>query len=269
MANCKVKKDKQDYTIQSVVHALDILEAFKGISKENLGVTELAEKLNLHKNNVFRLLATLETRGYIEQNKLSGNYSLGIRTFEMGQVFLSQTGLLKQARPVMDELVKICNETVYVAVLRCDKVVYLDIAETSQSVRVANRVGSLLPAYSTAVGKAQLAYLGEDEIDRIFARSKLQGFTPSTITDREELIAHLKDVAKKGYALDIEEYEEEVMCIAVPIMDHTNRAVAGICISGPGCRMTRKRMETELLPLLKTAAQDISRRLGHNSAISS
>lgn len=269
MANCKVKKDKRDYTVQSVVHALDILEAFKGISKEDLGVTELAEKLNLHKNNVFRLLATLETRGYIEQNKLSGNYSLGIRTFEMGQAFLSQTGLLKQARAVMDELVKMCNETVYVAVLRCDKVVYLDIAETSQSVRVANRVGSLLPAYSTAVGKAQLAYLSADEMERIFGGSKLQRFTPSTITDPEELIVHLKDVAKKGYALDIEEYEEEVMCIAVPIMDYTSRPVAGICISGPGCRMTRKRMETELLPLLKTAAQDISRKLGHNSAISS
>jgi IclR family transcriptional regulator, KDG regulon repressor len=269
VANCKVKKDKRDYTVQSVVHALDILEAFKGISKEDLGVTELAEKLNLHKNNVFRLLATLETRGYIEQNKLSGNYSLGIRTFEMGQAFLSQTGLLKQARPVMDELVKMCNETVYVAVLRCDKVVYLDIAETSQSVRVANRVGSLLPAYSTAVGKVQLAYLSPDEIERIFGGVRLQRFTPSTITDPEELIVHLKDVAKKGYALDIEEYEEGVMCIAVPIMDYTGRAVAGICISGPGCRMTRKRMEMELLPLLNTAAQDISRRLGHNGAVSS
>jgi len=261
----KTKRDKQDYTIQSVVHALDILEAFRGTSKEDLGVTELSEKLHLHKNNVFRLLATLETRGYIEQNKLTGNYRLGIRTFEMGQVFLSQTGLLKQARPVMEELVGLCNETVYVAILRCDRVVYMDIAETSQSVRVANRVGSLLPAYCTAVGKAQLAYLSQDELDKIFTKPKLQAFTPSTITDRERLMAHLKEVAKKGYALDIEEYEEEVMCIGTPIMDYTGRAVAGICISGPGCRMSKKRMETELWPLVKNAANDVSRRLGHNS----
>jgi IclR family KDG regulon transcriptional repressor len=154
-----------------------------------------------------------------------------------------------------------------VAVLRCDRVVYLDIAETTQSVRVANRVGSLLPAYCTAVGKAQLAYLSQDELERIFTKPKLQAFTASTITDRDKLVAHLKEVAKKGYALDIEEYEEEVMCIGVPIMDYTGRAVAGICISGPGCRMSRKRMETELLPLVKTAASDISRRLGHNAAV--
>lgn len=265
--NQKTKRDKQDYTIQSVVHALDIIEAFKGMTKEDLGVTELSEKLRLHKNNVFRLLATLETRGYIEQNKLTGNYRLGIRTFEMGQVFLSQTGLLRQARPVMDELAKACNETVYVAILRCDRVVYLDIAETTQSVRVANRVGSLLPAYCTAVGKAQLAYLSQDELEAIFAKQKLQAFTPSTIADKDRLMVHLREVAKKGYALDLEEYEEEVMCIGVPIMDYTGRAVAGICISGPGCRMSKKRMETELLPLIKNAALDISRRLGHNTAV--
>ena len=267
MSNGKVKRDKHDYTIQSVIHALDILEAFRGASADDLGVTELAERLNLHKNNVFRLLATLETRGYIEQNKLTGNYRLGIRTFEMGQCFLSQTGLLKQARPVIEDLVRKCNESAYLAVLQCDRVVYLDIAETSQSVRVANRVGHLLPAYCTAVGKVQLAYLSQEELDRIFARPKLEKFTPNTIIDREELLEHLKEVARKGYALDIEEYEDEVMCVSVPVMDYTGRVVAGICISGPGCRMTRKRMEAELLPLLKTAAQDISRRLGHNGAL--
>ena len=261
----KVKREKQDYTIQSVVHALDIIEAFRGTNKEDLGVTELSERLGLHKNNVFRLLATLETRGYIEQNRLTGNYRLGIKTFEMGQCFLSQTGLLKQARPVMDELARSCNETVYVAVLRCDKVVYLDIAETTQSVRVANRVGSLLPAHCTAVGKVQLAYLSQEELARIFQNEKLQGFTNNTITEKEKLVTHLKDVAKKGYALDIEEFEEEVMCIGAPVIDYTGRAVAGICISGPGCRMTKKRMESELLPLIKSASGEISRRLGYNN----
>ncbi len=263
----KTKREKQDYIIQSVVHAIDILEAFKGTTKEDLGVTELSERLRLHKNNVFRLLATLETRGYIEQNKLTGNYRLGIKTFEMGQVFLNQTGLLKQSRPVMDDLVKLCNETVYVAVLRCDRVVYLDIAETTMSVRVANRVGALLPAYATAVGKVQLAYLSQDELDRILPKGKLPSFTMNTITDKDRLVEHLKEIQKKGYALDIEEYEEEVMCIGVPILDYTGRAVAGMCISGPACRMSRKRMEEELLPLIKTAGGEISRRLGYHGAI--
>lgn len=258
----KKRREKADYIIQSVVHALEMFDAFMG-AKDDLGVTDLAKKLDLHKNNVFRLLATLETRGYVEQNKLTGNYRLGYKTFELGQAFLHQAGLLKQARPVMDELVKACNETVYVGVLRGDFVIYLDIAETTHSVRVANRVGTLLPAYATAIGKAQLAYLSEDELARIFTKPKMQAYTDKTITDRDKLYAHLREVAKKGYAMDLEELEQDVFCIGVPVLDYTGRAVAGLCVSAPGCRMGRKRMEGELMPLVKAAGAEVSRALGY------
>jgi len=245
-----------------VLHALDILESFRD-AEDSLGVTELAGHLRLHKNNVFRLLATLCTRGYVEQDGLSGDYRLGVKAFELGQVFLSKTGLLKQARPVMDEIRKACNETVYLAVLREDRVVYLDISETKHSVRVANRVGALLPAYCTAVGKAQLASMSEDELTKLFTRQKLPAFTKNTITGRAKLIEHLKTVAKKGYALDLEELESDVFCVGVPVMDYTGRTVAGMCISGPGCRMSKKRMETELVPMLKAAGSELSRKLGY------
>jgi len=259
------RREKTDYTIQSVLHALDILESFRG-AEDSLGVTELANRLKLHKNNVFRLLATLTTRGYIDQDGTTGNYQLGVKTFELGQLFLAKTGILKQARPVMDELSRACNETVYVGLLREDKVVYLDIAETMHSVRVANRVGALLPAYCTAIGKAQLASLTEDELTRIFTRQKFQAYTKNTITERAKLITHLKAVAKKGYALDLEELESDVFCVGVPVMDYTGRTVASICISGPGCRMGRKRMETELVPMLKDAGAELSRKLGYSRA---
>jgi len=260
----KIKRDKTDYTIQSVLHALDILEAFSE-SQDDLGVTELSKRLKLHKNNVFRLLATLETRGYIEQDKISGNYRLGVKTFEMGQVFLSHTSLLKQSRPVMEELRDRCGETVYVALLRDDKVVYIDISETKHSVRVANRVGELLPAHCTAVGKAQLSLLSQDEIKKIITKQKLPRFTDKTLKDRGKLIEHLADVAKKGYALDQEEFETDVYCVGAPIIDYTGRPVAGICVSAPGCRMSRKRMESELAPLVKEAARKVSRGLGYMS----
>jgi DNA-binding IclR family transcriptional regulator len=260
----KIKRDKTDYTIQSVLHALDIIEAFKG-AKDDLGVTELSKELKLHKNNIFRLLATLETRGYIEQDKNSGNYRLGIKTFEMGQVFIAHTSLLKQSRPVMDGLRDKCNETVYVALLREDKAVYIDIAETTQSVRVANRVGELLPVHCTAVGKAQLSVMGHDEVKRIVTKQKLAKFTDHTILTRDALIEHLVEVNRKGYALDLEELEQDVFCIGSPVLDYTGRPVAGICISGPGCRMSRRRMDTELAPLVKAAALAISRGLGYSS----
>lgn len=257
-----IKREKTDYTIQSVLHALDILESLRD-AEDSLGVTELAGGLKLHKNNVFRLLATLCTRGYVEQDGGTGNYRLGVKAFELGQAFLSKAGLLKQARPVMEGLRKACNETVYLAVLREDRVVYLDIAETGHSVRVANRVGALLPAYCTAVGKAQLASMSEDELVKLFARQKFPGFTKNTITGRAKLIEHLRTVAKKGYALDLEELEPDVFCVGVPVMDYAGRTVAGICISGPGCRMGKKRMDTELAPMLKAAGIELSRKLGY------
>ena len=111
------KKEKSEYLIQAVSHALDLLEQFHGETDE-LGVTELSKRLKLHKNNVFRLLATLESRGYIEQNRVTENYRLGLKTLELGQTFIKQMGLLRQSKPVIEDLVKTCNETTYVAVFK-------------------------------------------------------------------------------------------------------------------------------------------------------
>ncbi len=111
------KKEKSEYIIQAVSHALDLLEQFHG-EVDELGVTELSKRLKLHKNNVFRLLATLESRGYIEQNKATENYRLGLKSLELGQTFIKQMGLLRQAKPILERLVKECNETSYVAIFK-------------------------------------------------------------------------------------------------------------------------------------------------------
>ncbi len=105
-----MRRDKSNYVIQSVSHALDVLEQFTG-HQDELGVTELSKRLKLHKNNVFRLLATLEARGYIEQNKQTENYRLGVRCLYLGQRYLSQLGLVRQARPVLRQLAQDSGET--------------------------------------------------------------------------------------------------------------------------------------------------------------
>src|SRR3989441_11693288 len=112
-----VRREKTNYVIQSVAHSLDVLEQFFGEADE-LGVTELSKRLKLHKNNVFRLLATLEARGYIEQNKATENYRLGIRCLQLGQIYLTQMGLLRQAHPVIEDLAHTAHETAFVAVMR-------------------------------------------------------------------------------------------------------------------------------------------------------
>ncbi|HEX9023573.1 MAG TPA: IclR family transcriptional regulator [Geobacteraceae bacterium] len=257
------KKEKAEYVIQSVCHALDLLEQFRG-DVDELGVTELSNRLKLHKNNVFRLLATLESRNYIEQNKVTENYRLGLKTLELGQTFIKQMGLLRQSRPILERLVKECNETTYVAILKDFQIVYLDVVETDMTVRVVPRVGTQLPAFCTAAGKAQIAFMTDEELEHYLPAKELKRFTPNTITDRNELKKRLRDIAEQGYAIDDEELDLGVRCIGAPIRDYTRRIVGAVSISGPSMRLTKERMENELIPMVVKAAEDISIRLGYN-----
>ncbi|HPX61124.1 MAG TPA: IclR family transcriptional regulator [Deltaproteobacteria bacterium] len=256
-----IKKEKSEYLIQAVSHALDLLEQFQGDTDE-LGVTELSKRMNLHKNNIFRLLATLESRGYIEQNKVTENYRLGLKTLELGQTFIRQMGLLRQARPVLETIARQCNETAYVAIVKDFSSIYLDAVETDKTVRVVTRVGCRLPVYCSAAGKVQIAYMNSEELENYISTTDFKAYTPNTITDRNALRQELRCVAEKGYAIDNEELDPGVRCVSAPIRDYTRRIVGAISISGPSIRFSNDRMEQELIPLVIRAAEEISGRFG-------
>lgn len=258
------RKEKSEYLIQAVSHALDLLEQFHGDDVDELGVTELSKRLKLHKNNVFRLLATLESRGYIEQNKVTENYRLGLKSLELGQTFIKKMGLLDQAKPVLQELVDATNETAYVAIFKEGFIVYLDVVETRLTVRVVSRVGSRLPAHCTAAGKIHLAYMSEEELESYYPSQELKGYTPHSITDRDQLKRNLATTAVRGYAFDIEELDMGVRCVAAPIRDYTRRIVGALSISGPSTRFSDERLEEELVPLVTQAAEELSTRLGYH-----
>lgn len=255
------KRNKRDYVIQSVIHAIDLLEAFKGDNDE-LGVTELSKKLGLHKNNVFRLLATLESRGYIEQEKQTGNYKLGVKVLELGQHFIKHLGLLRQAHPVMKDLLAKCNENVYISVLRGNGCVYIDGLEANQVVKVTSRIGQRLPLHATASGKVLVSQETEEELLNIFPQEELKKFTPYTITDKKKLIELIKEVKEKGYALDLEELDLGVRCVASPIKDYNGKIVGAISISAPSIRMNDEKLNDFFIPFVKEAAKEISHRLG-------
>ncbi len=256
------KKSKKDYLIQSVIHALDLLEAFKGESDE-MGVTELSKKLGLHKNNVFRLLATLEYRGYIEQDKQTENYKLGVKVLELGQQFVKHLGLLRQAHPVIREMLAKCNENVYISVLRGNSCVYIDGVESNQVVKVTSRIGHRLPVYATASGKVLIAWESEEEIEKIIPTEDLRRYTPNTLSKRTELLEQLKEVREKGYAVDLEELDLGVRCVGAPIRDYTRKIVGAVSISAPSIRMDDEKLYGFFVNLVLEGAKEISNKLGY------
>ncbi len=257
-----VRREKSNYIIRSVSHALDVIEQFYGEADE-LGVTELSKRLKLHKNNIFRLLATLESRGYIEQNKATENYRLGVRSLQLGQAYVGRMGLLRQARPIMEALVKQCRESAYVAVARRGGMVPLDSVDADQPIRLVSQIGETLPLHCTAPGKAHLAFATEDELKSRLP-DNLKKFTGSTITERQALTQQLKSVGEKGYAVDTGEYVDDMRSVAVPIKDYTSHVVGTLAVSGPAYRLTNERLK-ELAPLVVKAGTELSSRLGYNA----
>jgi IclR family transcriptional regulator, KDG regulon repressor len=258
-----VRREKSNYVIQSVAHALDVLEQFAGETDE-LGVTDLSKRLKLHKNNVFRLLATLESRGYIEQNKATENYRLGIRCLQIGQTYVAQMGLLRQARPIMEAVVGECSETVYLGLLRRGGVVPLHSVEADQPVRAVSLLGRTLPLHCTAAGKVHLAFESEEEIKNSLPET-LERFTERTIVKRNELISDLRKVAERGFALESGEYLSDLRSIAVPIRDYTRAVVGSLSITAPEYRLPAERLEKVVAPIALKAGRDLSNRLGYNA----
>ena len=258
-----MKREKANYLIQSVSHALDILESFTK-TEDELGVTELSKRLGLHKNNVFRLLATLEHRGYIEQNRTTENYRLGPKTLQLGSIFIEQRECRRQARPVLENLMEGTGETAVVAVLRANKVIYMDSVESGRTVRAVSRIGAMLPAHCTAVGKVQLSCLPSAEIERLFPDRELSPKSTLALQTREELMNALTAIREKGYANENEECDLEVKSIAAPVRDFSKNVIAAVGIVAPASRLSDELLEKNgFIAQVQEAAKALSEKLGY------
>lgn len=255
-----VRREKSNYVIQSVSHALDVLEQFHG-NIDEIGVTELSKRLKLHKNNVFRLLATLEARGYIEQNKVTENYRLGLRCLQLGQTFIHQMGLLLQSRSVLEDLSRATNESAYVAIRKGSSIIPLDFVEPARTVRVVSFLGTVLPAHCTAAGKVHLVYEAEGNPGQNLPE-RLEPFTASTIVDQNVLREEIKFIGEAGYAVERGEFAEDVNAVAVPIRDYTRSLVGTLVVVGPAHRLTNEAVANNIAPVLLQAGTELSKRLG-------
>ncbi|MFP6564797.1 MAG: IclR family transcriptional regulator [Myxococcota bacterium] len=260
----KPSRPKSDYSIQTVTNALRLLEAFS--EKDELGVSELSRNLDLHKNNVFRLLATLEERGYIEQCSKNDRYRLGSRCFQLGQSFARGRTLLVTARPALEALSAESGESAHLAVLRGFDVVHLDSEVASRLVATTPRIGMSLPAHCTALGKVLLG-CADDELrqafdDEVVAVTGLDAHTPNTITDREKFFEHLRSVRVQGFATDLEEFETGLRCVAAPVFDRAGGVLAALSLSMPEQRASDDQLLGDLASKVVAAAHRVSEGLG-------
>lgn len=240
-------RGKETYSIQSVENALNVLEALCEDDDE-VRISRLSEKLGMNKTSVFRLLATFESRGYVEREELSGKYRLGIAAYEMGQKFLSRMGLLKKARPVMERLVRETSEAVYLAVRRDDDLLFLDAVDTPLQVKIVSLVGKRYPLPLSVAGRVLLAGARHSE---------------SLVESLPEMDPALHNILEQGFGVDHDSLGEGVTCLAVPLIDLHDTTVAALAMIGPDFRMQPPLLESELLPRLKDAGQIISSKLGY------
>ncbi len=251
-------------TVQSLERALSIIEQMAQAGRP-INISELSEKVNLKISTVHRLLNTLVERGYVEQNRENNRYQLGLKLLEIANSIFTYADLRTMCRPFLAELVKKCNETANLAILDHSEIVYIDQIESHNYiiVKMFAQVGNRGPVHCTASGKILLAYLSETEQDQILSAIDLKPFTGNTITQASELKKELNQAKKQGYALDWGEMEEYVRCIAAPIFNYENKAVASIGISGPENRITTNYVNDTLAGIVKDIAAKASIRIGH------
>lgn len=227
-------------SVRAVERALDILMCFS-LEKPSLSLTQIAEKVGMNKSTIHRLLATLEAKRFVMRDKATGSYQLGFRFIELASIMLKNIDLNRWAQPYLHHLADVSDETVDLAMLDGDHVVYLQVVESPERVKIAAAVGEQLPAYCTATGKAFLAYLPEFQVNAIVS-SGMARHTKFTLTNPEDLYLDLQEIRSRGFAISEQEYEKDINAVAAPILDANGFPMAVIAIVGPTFRLTRDRM---------------------------
>lgn len=218
---------------------LDILETIRE-SRSGLGLSDLARAVGLPKPTAYRIVATMEARGYLARHG-SGHYQMTRKFFDLQQNESTEQALMRVALPIMERLVELCRETVNLGILDAAEVVVISTIESPQSIRMTSKVGNRRYLHSTALGKVLLSGLADKEVDRIIRIHGLPRLMPRTLVTRQALAAELDLVRKQGFALDNEENEPGGRCIGAPIVGLDGRIVAALSISAPIFRMDMAR----------------------------
>jgi DNA-binding IclR family transcriptional regulator len=245
---------------KSLDRALNVLLEIAGRGGRGMTLSECAGVLGYSKATTHRILQTLTRHGFLRLDEERGTFTLGLTNLRLGIEFLESIDLRREALPMLRALAESTGETVHLGRLSRTHVAYIEKVESSHAVRMYSRVGDTMPAYSTGVGKAILAFLDDPELERHLP-PRLERRAANTITDRAALRDELQRTRERGYSIDDVENEEGIRCVGAPVFDHTGRVQAGISVAGPASRMTLDRLD-ELGPAVRAQADLVSTQLG-------
>ena len=247
--------------VQSIDRVFDIMEKLSTHSRGIL-LTELAAEVSLPKSTVYRLLVSLTNKGYAVKESDNGKYRLTMRLFEIGSRAAGVRDMLATIRPCLDQLAETTGEVVHFVKRDGGSVIYIYKLDTSSaSVRMTSAVGVRNPMYCTGVGKAILSHLPEAEALAIWNATDIRRHTEQTITTFARMEQEMKCIAQNGYALDNEEHELGVCCVAAPVYDYSDRPAYAVSVSAPSTRMNEQRIQI-IAPMIIRVATEISRLLG-------
>src|SRR4051794_4623038 len=246
--------------LSSVASSIRLLKAFSEEQVE-IGISDLAKRLGVAKSTVHRLAVTLVADGMLEQNPDTGKYRLGLSLFRLGSLVRQRMNISNEGRSLLRELREKVDETVHCAVLDGAEIMYVFNLEGTQAIRMRADIGVRKPAYCTAEGQVLLAYQSPEFVERVIARG-MPARTPQTITDPEALKKVLEGIRARGYAIEDEESEIGMRCIAAPLLNDAGEVVAAVGVAGPVTRLSKKALSGYLPHVMETAAA-ISARLGH------
>ena len=247
------------YRVQVLDRAFAIIDALAE-TREDASLAEIAAIVKMHKSTVHRLMMNLERHRLVDRDQ-TGHYRLGMKLYDLGIRAFSRFDIRLRARPHLEKLMSNTEETVHLCILDDGEMLYVDKVEPKRSIRMSSTVGRRNAVHCTAVGKAVLAALPEVVVDQIIAQRGLRRFTARTLTTPAELKSELREIRRRGYAIDDEENEEGVRCIGAMVRDYSGRPAAAISVSAPSFRMSREKLRV-LAPIVCETARAVSLEWG-------
>jgi len=243
--------------------AMAVLDCFSRYDR-SLSLNEISIRCGMPKTTIHRIVSSLREVKLLEQDKERDRYKLGIRLFELGSMVLANLDITREARPLIDRLIKVSGEGSHLCVFDGTNMVVVEHREPHQESANWTTTLSISPSYCTGVGKAALAFQQPAIIERVI-RAGLLPYTPSTITDPKLLREELAEIRKRGYSIDEGEHQPNLRCVAAPVFNATGRAFAAISVTGPMSRVTLERVPA-LSTLVVATAHELSRQLGYEGS---